>query len=183
MKKKKGSWLVKESKIVYKNPWIEVKEDSVVRPDGKDGIYAILDILPGVTVLAVDFDKTVYLTRNYQYAVDEELIVTSAGGAIDNGETPEQAARRELEEETGLKAEKWTSLGMIHSITSGIISSPNYLFMAENITQGQQNLEGTETIKLFKISLAEAVEQVMTGQITHSASALVILKAEKILLK
>jgi len=177
---KKGAWTIKESKTVYENPWMKVVEDSVIRPDGKDGIHATVDIAPGVSILPITENNEVILLKNFQYALGKQSI-TSAGGSMEKSETPDIAAVRELKEETGLSASKWTPIGMVDALTSGIIASPNYLFFAQNLTESEMRLDGTENIELFKIPLQEAVKKVMDGEITHPATALLILKADFVL--
>lgn len=170
-------WKLLHTKEVYKNPWLKVKEDKVVIDSGQERTFTTVDILPGVSVLVVDEEKNTYLSKVFQYVLNEELIVVTAGGGIEEGETPIQSVKRELEEETGIIAKKWVELGKVHAITSGIISSPNYLFLATDITSGKKNLEDTEKISTFKLPLKKAYEMVMSGEITHSASAVLILKA------
>lgn len=177
---KKGAWTIEESKVVYKNPWLKVIEDSVIRPDGKDGIYATVDIAPGVSILPVTKDNKVVLLKNFQYALGKESI-TAAGGSMDKDELAEHAAIRELKEETGFTAAKWTPMGLVDSLTSGIVASPNYLFIAQDLTEGKAELDGTENIEQFTISFQEAVKKVMEGEITHPATALLILKADFVL--
>ena len=78
------------------------------------------------------------------------MIVATAGGGIEYGEDPLEAAERELREESGLTAKRWTSLGQINSIASGIINSPNHLFLAQELTWEKRDLEEAEKIRIFK---------------------------------
>src|SRR3989344_4829272 len=84
--KKYGPWMIKSSEIKYKNPWIEVREDIVIRPDGKDGIFGVVNMKAGVSILAFD-DEHVYLTKEFKYGIGAESIETISGG-IDEGEEP-----------------------------------------------------------------------------------------------
>ncbi|MCL5411213.1 MAG: NUDIX hydrolase [Patescibacteria group bacterium] len=177
---KKGNWIIKNTRLLYKNPWVKFKEDEVVRPDGKDGIYATVDILPGVAVIAVDKERHVYLLKNYQYAI-EKFSLTVAGGSINKNEEPLDAAKRELKEEVGLVADKWTSLHTADEVTSGIINSHTNMFLAENLSEQGQALDGTEEIEILKIPLSKAVEMVLNGEITHPVTALLVLKANLLL--
>ena len=74
MTRMKGLWLVEESVEKYKNAWLEVSEDQVVRPDGKAGAFATVRMKPCVSVLAMDDLAQVYLTSEYKYAVERETI-------------------------------------------------------------------------------------------------------------
>lgn len=176
---KKGSWTITDSKSVYKNPWISVKEDKVIRPDGKEGIFGVVEMKPGVSVLPIDDDGNVYLTKEYHYAVERETIEAISGG-IDNGENKENAARWELKEEAGITANKLIDLGVIDPFTT-VVVSPNYLYLARNLKFSEANPEGTENIKIIKTSMREAVQWVMDSKITHGATATLILKAKEYL--
>lgn len=120
---KKGPWIITNTKEVYRNPWISVREDSVIRPDGKDGIFGVVEMKPGVSVLPLDDDGNVYLTQEFHYAVERETIEAISGG-IDDNEDIQDAAKRELKEETGIIAREWTDLGVIDPFTS-VVVSPN----------------------------------------------------------
>ncbi len=177
--KKHGPWKIKASKEEYKNPWIRVREDQVVRPDGQDGIYGVVTMKSGVSILAIDENDQVYLTREFSYAVGEETIEVVSGG-IDDDETPIEAAKRELKEELGIEAKEWIKLGLVNPFTK-VINSPAYLFAVRDLKVGETNRDGTEQIKIIKTKLEEAVQMVMDGRITHSPSCLVILKAQTML--
>jgi len=170
-------WKILSSRDVYKNPWLKVKEDKVIIESGRERTFTTVDIKPGVSVLVVDEKMSAYLSKGYQYALDEEITGVTAGGGIDDGESPLECAKRELKEETGFIASEWIELGKVHAITSGIISSPNYLFLARNIEFGEKSLEDTEKITTSKLPLKDAFDMVISGEITHSASAVLIMKA------
>src|SRR3954469_13337887 len=106
----RGPWKVLESQSVYKDPWLELVRDEVIRPDGKPGSHTIVYIKPGVSVLALDADGTACLTREFHYGVGRVTLEVVSGG-IDESESPEDAAKRELKEELGITAHEWTDLG------------------------------------------------------------------------
>ena len=170
----KGPWLVEETVQKYKNAWLELSEDKVVRPDAVTGTFATVLMKPGVSVLAMDDLAQVYLTSEYRYAVERESIEVVSGG-IDDEETPFVAAGRELREELGIEAAQWTSLGQIDPFTSAI-HSPATLFLARKLSLLTPEPEGTELIKVLKLDLSEAVRMVMDSEITHGPSCVVILK-------
>ncbi len=179
MLEKRGPWTVKERVQKYKNQWIDVVEDKVIRPDGADGIYATVKIKAGVSVLPVDEKGFVYLVEIFQYAINRNSIET-ASGALDADESPLDAAKRELKEELGIIAGEWVNLGMTDPMTS-VINSPTCLFIAKKLKLGQARPEGTETIKLIKIKMADAVKMIMDGKITDNQSSVCILKAQEYL--
>ncbi len=170
----KGPFTITESKQIYKNDWIEVQEDKVIRPDGQEGLFTTVDTGIGVSIVAIDADNTIYLIKEYHYVLKQYGVQTPAG-AVDKGETPLQAAQRELLEETGCTAKTWTELGMVNALTS-IIRSPVYLFLAQELTKTQ---EPEADIEQIKVPLEKAVEMVMNSEITLGPSCVAILKAKE----
>lgn len=179
MSKKNGPWTINSSEIKYKNPWIEVVEDQVIRPDGKPGIFGVVNMQAGVSVLAMDGEGNVYLTKEFRYGLQQDSVEVVSGG-IDEGETPRKAAERELKEEIGAVSSDWTDLGLLNPFTS-VVKSPAHLFLARNLVFGENEREGTEQITLFKVPFTEAVRMVMESEITHGQSCVLILKAARYL--
>src|SRR5918998_3074540 len=106
-------WLTVSSRRVYDNPWITIREDQVIRPDGEPGIYGVVHFKNiAVGVLAVE-GEFVYLVGQYRYPLDSYSWEIPEGGCPE-GEDPLDAARRELEEETGLRARRWEKMGEAH---------------------------------------------------------------------
>jgi 8-oxo-dGTP pyrophosphatase MutT (NUDIX family) len=174
MEKKNGPWTIKAGEQKYKNDFFTVTEDDVINPDGSDGKYAVITMKPGVAILPIDTEGNVYLTRQFRYAYEAESLETPCGGI--DGEAPLMAAKRESCEELGIQAEEWIELGAYEMDTS-IIRSPAYLFIAKKLKFTEPEREGSEQIKMIKMSLAEAAEKVMSGEVTHAISAILILKA------
>lgn len=173
---KKGPWTIIDSKEIYKNPWIDLREDKVIKPDGTKGIFGVVEMKPGVSILPIDSKGNVYLVEEYRYAIGRITLQTASGG-IDKGETKQDAAKRELREETGIIANKWIDLGVVDPFTM-VIASPNYMFLASELELSTANPEGAEKIKVVRISMKKAIKWVMESKITHSATATLILKAK-----
>jgi len=164
------------TEIKYQNPWLSVREDKVVRPDGKDGIFGIVTMIDGSTILPIDNEGNVYLAKEYKYAVSEETLEAFSGG-LEEGETFADAARRELKEETGFDATEIIPIGFIDPFTT-VIKSRNYCFLARGLTEGKSHLDGGEIIDVVKMPFDKAVDMAMDGRISHGASVATILKAK-----
>jgi len=177
--KQHGPWKIKSSEVKYKNPWMEVREDQVIRPDGKDGIYGTISVLSGSSVLPIDEEGNVYLSQEFHYGVGQETIEVVAGG-LDKDESPLDCAKRELEEEAGISATDFVDLGRIVSYTSYMDASV-YLYLARNLSFKEVSRQEALNIKLIKISLEKALMMVMNGEIFHTGSCVLILKAAKYL--
>jgi ADP-ribose pyrophosphatase len=172
-----GPWTVRSTRDVYQDEWLHLAVDDVTRPDGKPGTYGVVRIQPGVCVLAVDDDGTAHLSEEFRYAVGRPSLEGVSGG-IEAGEEPLDAARRELREELGIEAARWTALGAVDPFTSMVLS-PAHLFLAEGLTFNKPRAEGTERIRRVPMPLAEAVRAVDDGRITHGPSMVLIMKAAK----
>jgi ADP-ribose pyrophosphatase YjhB (NUDIX family) len=175
MEKRKGEWTVKKTSEKFTCDFFKVFEDEVLQPDGKPGSYATITMKPGVNILPVDDQENVYLTSQFRYAVDKNCLEVTAGG-VEEGEEPLASAKREASEELGIEAEEWTDLGLVDVDTS-LVNAPAYQFLARKLKFGEPDQEGVENIKSIKMSLKEAVGKVMSGEITHAPSCLLIMKA------
>lgn len=181
MAQKHGPWTIQETSQKYHNSFIDVLEDQVLQPDGQPGMYATVKMKPGVGILPIDSDRVVYLTRQFRYALGKESIEVVCG-ALEEDEPPLEAAQREIQEELGIKAEEWITLGVFDLDTS-IVHCPVHLFLTKQLTFTQTNQEGTETIERLRMPLETAVQMVMDSKITHAPSCVLILKADKALTK
>ena len=167
------------SREIYANHWIQLREDDVIRPGGEPGKFGVVTMRSGSSVLAVNHQQEVYLVKEYKYAAGRDSIEVISG-AIEDGEPPLAAAKRELIEEAGLETSRWLDLGHVDPFTT-VIRSPNYLFLALDVVEGESRPEAGEVLEVVKMSFAKALEMVMNGQITHAASCILLLKAAIIL--
>lgn len=174
MKKKNGDWTIKDTEKIFENDFFKVFQDDVIQPDGKEGKYATICFKPGVSVLPVDDEGNVYITRQFRYALGREDLEAIAGGI--EGEGRLQAAKRETLEELGIEAADWKYLGKIESDTS-ITNSLCHLYLARKLTFKKPKRESTEDIETVKMKLDKAVEKVLNGKITHGQTCVLVLKA------
>ena len=170
-----GPWFIKESNDVYIDPFVNVRVDQVIRPDGKDGQHVVVCMKPGVCVLAIDDENNVHLTREFHYGVGRYSLEAVSGG-IDPGEGADTTAKRELAEELGLIAENWEAIGSVDPFTT-IVVSPTKTYIARGLTNTVSNPEGTELIETVVMPLSEAVKRVNAGEITHAPTCVLILQA------
>ena len=175
----RGPFRVFGSREVYRNPWVCVREDDVEHPGGARRPFAVIEMKPGASVVAVNDREEVYLVSQYKFAVERDSLEAISGG-IDPGETPLAAARRELKEEAGLEASEWLDLGAIDPFTT-MLRSPNYLFMARGLREGDAEPDDGEVLHVKRVPLAEALEMVWSGRITHAATGMALLKAARAL--
>ncbi len=175
----KGPYEVISTRNAYRNPWISVREDKVIRPGGKEGYFGVIEMKAGSSVLALTQHNEVYLVKEYKYGIERDSTEVMSG-ALEAEETSLDAAKRELKEELGLEAIEWVDLGMVDPFTT-VVRSPNYMFLAMGVKEGENSPDEGEVLEVIRVPFLEAVEMVMRSEITHSASCVLILKADKYL--
>lgn len=181
MRKKKGPWTVTGTRVVYKNPWLQVHEDAVIGPTGKKGTYSWVKGNDGVCVVALDTKGNVYLAREYRYGIGRVSLEAVSGG-IEKGQTKLSAAKCELRQEAGITAKKWTYLGVYDALSSKF-SNANHLYLAEDLSFGPQELEETEQITIVPMPFKRALDLVRTGTIRSAEVALALHMIDAILKK
>ena len=164
------------SRVVYRNPWLTLREAKVIRPDGKEGISSVIQMRPSCGIVATDENDQSALVGQWRYVHNKYSVEIPTGGS-EQGETPLDAAKRELREETGLTAESWTALGTVDN-SNGSTTDVAHLFLARNLTAGPSIPQGDEQVELQWMPFADAVLSVMNGEITESVSVAAILKTE-----
>ncbi|MBW3633493.1 MAG: NUDIX hydrolase, partial [Chloroflexi bacterium] len=165
--------------VLYSNPWITVREDRVIQPDGEEGAFGVVEMKPGVSVLPVDDDGTVYLVRVYRYTLARDSLEALAGG-MEEDEDPVDAAHRELREEAGIEAKDLIDLGVVDQLTEVVVSA-DHLFLARGLTFTASDREETEQIERVAVPLDQAVQWALDGTISHAASVVLITKAAHLL--
>ncbi|PWU05341.1 MAG: hypothetical protein C5B51_14750 [Terriglobia bacterium] len=172
-----GPYQILDTKHLYRNHWLDIREDKVVRPGGSHGVFGVVTMKDGASVLAVTAQMDVFLVEEYKYAVQRESIELISGG-LEEGETPQTAAERELREELGIIAKEWIDLGVIDPFTT-LIASRNYMFIARELEYVERSPDEGEVLRIIRIPLKDAVRMVMQSEITHGASCVLLLKAAR----
>lgn len=173
-------WKTKSKTTVYQNPWIKLEEHQVVIPSGKDGIYGkVIFKNKALAIVPVDEDLNTWLVGQFRYTLDEYSWEIPMGGGLLELDILD-SAKRELKEETGLSANKWTKIMRLHTSNS-VTDEEGFVFLAEELTPGETEFEETEQLQVIKLPLKEAVQKVMDGEITDAISIAGLLKVARIL--
>lgn len=166
-------WQTLSTRLIYENPWIRVREDQVIHPDGNPGIYGVVEFHGAVGVLPVDQDGFIHLVGQYRYTIDRYSWEIVEGGRHPN-ESPVAAGNRELKEELGIEAGKLELLLTSH-LSNSITTEEAHIYLATDLTRGQAEPEGTELLESRIVTFDEALKMVMSGEITDSMSQIAIL--------
>ena len=170
-----SAWKTVASREVYRNNWMRLREDSVIRPDSRPGVYGVVEMPPAVAIVAIDAAGGVTLVGQFRYPTRRFSweIVT---GSTATGETPLAAARRELKEETGILAAQWTSIGECE-VSNGVTDQIGHIFLAEDLQFGGASPDSTEILTTRQVPLAEALRLAHSGQIAQALSIVALFRA------
>lgn len=168
-----GPWQRLTSDRVYTNPWIDVFHEDVITPGDTPGIYGRVHFKgTAIGILPIDDEGFTYLVGQYRYTLDEYSWEIPMGGCP-AGEEPLLAAKRELAEETGLRASHWKKIQTLHTSNS-ITDEKGLVFLAEGLSQGEMALEPSEDITVKRLPFSEALQWVQAGRITDAISVAAI---------
>lgn len=147
--------------------------------DNREGVFFVLDAPEWINVIAMDEDRHIILVEQYRYGIEDPTLEIP-GGMVDHGESPLQAAKRELLEETGYRSDSWSSLGTV-SANPAIMTNFTHLYVAENcVFEGAENPDTHERINVHQMPVSDFLNLVMDGTVHH---AIVLAAVARYLLK
>jgi 8-oxo-dGTP pyrophosphatase MutT (NUDIX family) len=175
--KQDNPWKIIDENVEYDNQWISLTHFNVINPSGGKGVYGKVhfkNLAIGVVVL--DDEMNTYLVGQYRFPINRYSWEIPEGGCPSH-ENPLVAAKRELLEEAGLKADKWQVLGTAY--LSNSVSDENSIFyLATGLSQHEAEPEETEQLSLRKVSLRKVMEMVEEGDITDALSIIALQKVQ-----
>jgi ADP-ribose pyrophosphatase len=163
--------------IVYTGRRVSVAVDTFTAPDGTT-IRRDCILHPGAVVILPVLDAShIVLLRNNRWVVGETLWEVPAG-TREPDEPLEECAKRELQEETGYTAAKWTPLGFLYA-SPGVMNEKLHLFIAEDLTPGEMAPEADEELEPVTVPLAEAIRMCLAGEIKDAKTITALLLWER----
>ncbi|MCB0583265.1 MAG: NUDIX hydrolase [Phaeodactylibacter sp.] len=172
----KNPWKTLSNNVVYDNPWIQVTHREVVTPTGTDGIYGLVHFKNlAIGIVPLDEEENTWLVGQYRYTLGQYSWEIPEGGCLIGAESPLESARRELEEETGIRAGRWMRILDLHTSNS-VTDEAGMAFLARDLSFGPSRPEETEELKVRKLPFREALEMVFRGEITDALSMVALMR-------
>ena len=173
-------WITHSTREIYANAWIALTEHDVTNPGGGKSLYGKVHYKAyALGIIPLDEDQNTWLVGQHRYPLDEySWEIPMGGGPLDISRI--ESAQRELKEETGLSAQKWTELCKIH-LSNSVSDEVGYAYLAEGLTEGETEFEETERLDIRKLPFKEVVTMCEQGEITDSLSVVAIYRLARML--
>ena len=177
----KNPWTTLSNDEVYDNPWIQVSHRKVITPNNTEGIYGLVHFKnEAIGIVPIDEEGFTWLVGQYRYTIEQYSWEIPEGGCLIGTESPLESAKRELLEETGLRAAKWESILDFHTSNS-VTDEAGKIYIAQGLTQGASDHEHTEDLKVKRLPFEEALQMVYRGEITDLMSVAGLMRAALVL--
>lgn len=172
MQNRENPWKTLDSRVIHKSKWLTLYEDNVIKPNGRPGTYTYTQSPPFVLIVAHDGEHFI-MVRQYRYPL-KRMMIEFPGGSIEEGEEPLTAAKRELQEETGFSAAKWTRLGIIHN------PNPATIYLAEELkNSGSNKMDEDGISNQLKLTEKEIQGLIKADKFTDSKSLAALFMFKK----
>ena len=164
------------SELIFDGKILHLYRDDIQRPNGAPAERELIRHIGAVCVIPVTDDGYAVMERQYRYPVAEVILEIPAGKLDSRDEDHEEAARRELEEETGYRAEQMIPLGKFYPACA-YSDEAIWMYLAKGLTKGDRHLDEDEFLDVELIHLKDLVKQVMEGSIPDAKTQIAIMKA------
>ena len=161
---------------IYEGKILHIYRDDVLLSNGRTSVREVAEHPGGVAIVALDENDNVLTVKQYRYVFSRVLEEIPAG-KLERGEDPDEAALRELREETGATPKRMTNLGKL-LVSPGCYSEVLHLFLARNLHMGEQHLDPGELLHVERIPFDEMVHRCLDGEIEDAKTVAAVLKAK-----
>jgi len=173
---KKNPWTTLSETIPYENPWIKVSHREVLNPSGGEGIYGVVHFKNiAVGIIPIDAEGNTWLVGQYRYPLKRYSWEIPEGGCPIGTDTLD-TAKRELLEETGISAKKWTAIQEL-DLSNSVSDETGIVYIAEDLSFGESEPEPTEDLQIKKTPFSEVFQMCLNGEITDSLSVIAVYRA------
>lgn len=160
---------------IYEGRVIKLRRDIALLPNGNEATREVIEHNGGVCVAALTDNNEVLMVKQFRYPYSEVIMEIPAGKRDSKDEDPLECGIRELEEETGAKAENFIFLGELYP-TPGYCGEVIWMYAATGLTFGEQHTDEDEFLTVEKLPLEKAVDMILSGEIKDSKTQAAILK-------
>lgn len=169
------------AEYIFRGKIINLRVDEALLPNGKTAKREVVEHNGGICIVPLTENNEVLMVEQYRYPYSEVVLEIPAGKR-DGDEEPLAGGIRELKEETGATAEKFTFLGELYP-TPGYCGEIIYMYLATGLSYGETDPDDDEFLNIKKIPLEKAVDMIMNGEIKDAKTQTAILKVERMLKK
>ncbi|MBO73109.1 MAG: DNA mismatch repair protein MutT [Flavobacteriales bacterium] len=168
-------WQKIDEEVKYDNSWIKVTHSNVINPAGAKGIYGSVHFKNwAIGIIPLDKNLNTWIVGQYRYPIQQySWEIPEGGGPI--GVSTIETAKRELSEECGLKAKKWTRIQTFH-LSNSVSDEYGEIFLAQDLEEFENHPDPEEELVIKKLSFEEVFQMVCKGEITDSISIMGIYK-------
>jgi ADP-ribose pyrophosphatase len=176
-KLEENPWKVLSKDTKFESPWIKVVKHDVLNPAGNPGEYSTVHFKNiAIGIIPLDNDFSTWIVGQYRFPIDEySWEIIEGGGKLDIA--PLESAKRELLEEAGIIAEKWTLIQKMH-LSNSVSDEVALIYIAQDLSFTKSEPEETEELKVKKLAFNELYQMVISGLITDSMSVAGVLKTK-----
>lgn len=170
-------WHKINEKVVYDNSWIKVTHSDVITPAGDEGIYGAVHFKNwAIGIIPLDKEFNTWIIGQYRYPINQySWEIPEGGGPL--GVSKLETAQRELSEECGLKANKWTQIQTFH-LSNSVSDEYGEIFLAQGLEEFENHPDPEEELIVKKLPFEELFQMVLKGEITDSISIMGVFKVK-----
>ncbi|MCW3101987.1 MAG: mismatch repair protein MutT [Bacteroidetes bacterium] len=178
----KNPWTTLTSEHIYDSPWVSLTKHDVLNPNGNPGTYSVVHFKNiAIGILPLDKDNNTYIVGQYRYPINQySWEIPEGGGKLDV--PPLDSAKRELHEETGISAGKWTKIQEMH-LSNSASDEFCILYLAQDLSFGESEPEDDEKLEVRKLHFDELYKIVENGEVTDSLTVAAVLKVKLMMIE
>ena len=169
-----------ERKPVWRGKIINIRQDKVELENGRTATRDVVEHPGGVCVLPLTDSNEILLVRQFRYPYGEVLTELPAGKLEPGGEDPLACGKRELEEETGMTAGEFVSLGTMYP-SPGYCAEIIHMYLARGLRKSRQHLDEDEFLEVERLPFEQVLEDILAGKIKDAKTQIAVLKAARLL--
>ncbi len=175
-------WKTLSSDKVHESPWISVTKHEVLNPSGNPGTYSVVHFKNlAIGIIPLDKHNNTWLVGQYRFPIEQYTWEIPEGGGL-IGVEPVESAKRELKEETGIIAAKWTKIQEMH-LSNSASDEFCILYLAQNLEFTKAEPEDTELLEIRKVPFEALYQMVLNGEITDSLTVTAALKIKLMMIE